>query len=350
MSALFQKQTWRSAYVSFRRSPRDRRAAQYFVRFVLITLLFFGCLVADLHMVMAQGFEADTRLIIFALIVAVVMVLSVRTAYLHLEERWSDREAIPLVSENVRLALAGQTITLALLLQRAGSEECIAEKQLHRSIEVTTRANGIERLTRHHLYDGLSRECKELFLLPDGHWSEEQRARIFTCWEDFEALRWAMSLSRDLLSIENTPKNGWRDVLRIAGDTERAVQRAKLRPSWDLRPKRDQAKKYLDRCVSRMVTAGMIDAVPENASWQRKMEEIYEQEAHADLLVGHDYIREVDAPTLVWTSHRAARRLEMLSLLTKIASEEAPAAALQLYLSTRMAPPSLLNTNIYAVH
>ncbi len=337
MTTLFHKQSWRAAYVSFRRFPRDRRAQLHLASFAGLLAVFFGCLIADVAMLLNHAVDPAARNIVLLLVTVTLAVGGFRAVYLRLEGQSTERHALPLVTEDVRQALAGQTVMLALLLQRAGSEECLAETELHASIVVTTRADGLRRLEQEDLYNGLLPHARELFLLPDGHWSEEQRARIFTCWEDFEALRWAMSLSRQLVSIENAPKHGWRDVLRIARDTEQVVRKAKLRPAWDLRPKRNQAKRYLDRCVSRMVTAGLIDAVPENAGWQRKMEEVYEREAQADLLVGHEYIREVDAPTLVWTAHRASRRLEMLTLLTRIASQEALVRSLQNLLEENLA-------------
>lgn len=349
MTTLFHKQSWRAAYVSFRRFPRDRRAQLHLASFAGLLVVFFGCLIVDVAMLLNHAVDPATRNIVLILVSFALAVGGFRAVYLRLEGQSNERHALPTVTEEVRVTLAGQTVTLALLLQRAGSEECLAETELHSSIDVTTRADGLRRLEQDHLYDSLQPHARELFLLPDGHWSEEQRARIFTCWEDFEALRWAMSLSRELVSIENAPKHGWRDVLRIARDTEQVVRKAKLRPAWDLRPKRNQAKRYLDRCVSRMVTAGVIDAVPENADWQRKMEEVYERETHADLLVGHEYVREVDAPTLVWTAHRASRRLEMLTLLTQIASQEAPPQALQALVEEKLAPVSHVEAYTYNV-
>ena len=344
LSSLFEKQSWRLAYVSLRRFPHDRRAQRHFVNFAVVLVLFVGCVVADVAMLLAHAVDPWLRGMVLAVVSVALLGSGVRAVYMWLQERLEQRAALPSVSEDVRVGLAGQTVTLALLLQRAGSEECLAEKELHPSIVVTTRADGIARLKQHNLYAGLRLHSRGLFLLPDGEWSEEHRARIFTCWEDFEALRWAMSLSRDLVSIEYAPKHGWRDVLRIARGTENAIRKARLRPAWEIRPKRDEAKKYLDRCVSRMVTAGLIDAVPENANWQRKMEEIYERETHADLLVGHEYIREVDAPTLVWTAHRAARRLEILTVLTKIVSDESQPQALERYLEEKFSPVGYLDS------
>jgi hypothetical protein len=347
LSTLFHKQSWRQAYVSFRRFPRDRRAQRHLASFAGLFVLFAGCLIADITMMFAHRVDTATRLLVLSLFSAVAVGGGFRAIYLRLEAHFDQRNTMPLVSEDVRLALAGQTAMLALLLQRAGSEECLAETELHASLTPTTRADGLKRLAQHQLYEGLGPHARDLFLMADGHWSERQRARVLTCWEDFEALRWAMSLSRDLVSIEHAPKHGWRDVLRVARDTESAIRKAKLRPAWDMRPKRDQAKRYLDRCVSRMVTAGLIDAVPENAGWQRKMEEIYEREAQADLLVGHEYIREVDAPTLVWTAHRAARRLEMLTVLTSIVSVESASNTLQAHLENKICHVSHSDSEIY---
>jgi hypothetical protein len=349
LSTLFHKQSWRAAYVSLRRFPRDRRAQRHLAGFAGLFVLFAGCLAGDAAMVFARV-DMATRVLILSLFAAVAVGGTFRWVYLRVEAHFDQRGVLPLVAEDVRVALAGQTVTLALLLQRAGSEECLAETEARPSVSPTTRADGLKRLAQHQLYEGLWPQARDLFLMADGHWSERQRARVLSCWEDFEALRWAMSLSRELVSIEHAPKHGWRDVLRVARDTERAVRKAKLRPAWDMRPKRDQAKRYLDRCISRMVTAGLIDAVPENADWQRKMEEIYERETQADLLVGHEYIREIDAPTLVWTAHRAARRLEMLTVLTSIASGESASDALQAYLENKVYPVSHSDSELYVSH
>jgi hypothetical protein len=325
---LFRGQTWRELWVAIRRLRRDARARAFVLR-------FFGLVLAALYgtvlvLTVAAGLLGHTG---FTAIAAIVSICIVSIFLVH---KWRDRQearaAPPVVAPVVQQEMHREAFLLAILLNRAGSERMM-EKELPPDIEVVTRRFQREQLVRHGLWDDLSSAMKDLLLLPNGHWSQEQKSTAESCWEFFIVLRWVMRLDDSLRSLDRTPSYDLVKTRDIIARYEVLKPGDTLAP-WDLRPVRDEAYLHFGRLWTEAVARGLVEEGVEPDHREQAVRakgEIDVDGGSNDLLIDAQTVSELSDSSLWYLLRAAIRRWEIVNFLIPWLLEEQPGDQLRLF-------------------
>jgi hypothetical protein len=252
------------------------------------------------------------------------------------EQRAIDRD-LPAVSSDLRRALFCEARLLAIMLERLGSESYL-EKEVPPEITVVTRRVLLDRLAALDLHDNLEPWMLDLLLAPDGHWTTEQKQRATPAWECLAALQWILGLS-ELRSLTDSPKYSVANA-RSLFDVKQP-KKLKALASWDLRPARDGANRFLQRCWAELLARRAIGNAPEqdveNALAMRT--KIQDAGYTGDYLVGARTISELDTPLLFLMARRAYTRWQFLTLLVDVLGGEKNMGEVRKFLGQYFAPP-----------
>jgi hypothetical protein len=327
---LFRGQSWRELWVAIRRLRRDARARAFLFRFS--GLIVVGVYSAFVVLAFAASLFEDKTFVVVAVVVA-VCALSVLLIH-----KWRERQealaAPPVVAPAVQQEMHREAFLLAILLNRAGSERMM-EKELPPEIEVVTRRFQREQLVRHGLWDDLSSPMKDLLLLPNGHWSDEQKSTAESCWEFFIVLRWVMRLDDSLRSLDRTPSYDLVKTRDIITRFEALKPGDTLAP-WDLRPVRDEAYFHFGRLWTEAVARGLVEQGIESGHREQAIRakgEIDVDGASNDLLIDAKTVSELSDSSLWFLLRAAVRRWEIVNFLIPWLSEERPNDQLRLFWS-----------------
>ncbi len=327
---LVRGQTWRELWVAIRRLRRDARARVFVLRFIgLVIVAVYGIV---LVLALAANLLGDKR---FTAIAAIVSICIFAVFLVH---KWRERQearSTPLaVAPAVQQEMHREVFLLAILLNRAGSERMM-EKELPPDIEIVTRRFQREQLVRHGLWDDLSSPMKDLLLLPNGHWSQEQKSTAESCWEFFIVLRWVMRLDDSLRSLDRTPSYDLVKTRDIITRYEGLKPGDTLAP-WDLRPVRDQAYLHFGRLWTEAVARGLVEEGIEPDHREQAVRakgEIDVDGGSNDLLIDAQTVSELSNSSLWFLLRAAIRRWEIVNFLIPWLAEEQPNDQLRLFWS-----------------
>jgi hypothetical protein len=314
---------WKALWVALRRSPRDAHARRNLLR-ILSSLIFIGVWIGW-YAFFVHGAISDMGS--SGIIVMVVgglgglLLTGIVAVKQHLEDRATERSN-PAVARELKRALFREAVLLATLLERLGSEVEM-EKELPPDITVITRRVLLDRLESHHLRDDLEPWLLDLLLAPDGHWTAKQKERTVGAWECFAVLNWALGLG-ELRDLTMEPGYQFKDLRTLT--TIENPEKLPVLPSWDLRPARDAAFKFLNRCWAELLARNVVSgAASEDIARAMEMNSAIKEKGYTgDYLVGARTISELETPLLLILARRTSSRWELLSLLVPIAAGELP--------------------------
>jgi hypothetical protein len=319
---------WKALWVALRRSRRDAHARRNLLR--ILSSLIFIAIWLGWYAFFIHGAISDlgsSAIIVMAVGGLVGLLL---TGIIALKQRLEDRvteRSDPAVAAEVKKGLFREAVLLATLLERLGSEVAM-EKELPPEITVITRRVLLDRLESHQLRHNIEPRLLDLLLAPDGHWTAEQKQRALGAWECFAVMNWALGLG-DLRGLTMEPGFHLKDV-RALTEIENPEQ-LRVLPSWDLRPARDQAFAFLNRCWAELLARNAVSgAAGEDIAQAMEMNSAIKQKGYTgDYLVGTRTISELETPLLWILARRAWSRWELISLLVPIAAGEAPVSELR---------------------
>lgn len=265
-------------------------------------------------------------IVIIVSVLVVVLLAVIISLKQRLEDRATERSD-PAVAPEMKQALFREAILLATLLERLASEVAM-EKELPPEITVITRRVLLDRLDRHQLRHDLEPWLLDLLLAPDGHWTADQKGRALAAWECFAVLNWALGLG-DLRGLTMDPGYHLKDVQALVAI--RDAKKLRVLPSWDLRPARDAAFKFLNRCWAELLARKVVlRAAPEDVERAMEMSSAIKEKGYTgDYLVGARTVSELETPLLLLLARRAWNRWELLSLMVPIAAGESPVPELR---------------------
>lgn len=311
----------KALWIAVRRAPKDSRARRNLLR-LLFSLGLFAAIVGT-YLYMFHGFASEYGLGQLGLVlipgVVVMLIMFVAMARQNAQQRAIDR-ASPAVSPETRQALYREACLLAILLERLGSEAYL-EKEIPPQIEVVTRRVLLDRLAALGLRDELDPEVRDLLLAPDGHWTAEQKQRAMPALECFAVLRWVLGLG-ELRSLTDDPKYAVAEIRSVFAVKE--PEKLNVLASWDVRPARDGASRFFNRCWAELVARRAIDKAPEQ-DVERALAmraEIQGAGYTGDYLVGARTIPELDTAFLFLVARRAYTRGQFLAVLVDVLSGE----------------------------
>jgi hypothetical protein len=250
---LLRGRNWRQFWVAIRRAHRDVNAWDVIVPFVVLLFasVYWGILIV-------AGFMGVATDITFLVPAGIILVCFVSVFLAH---KWNDhleaRATPPAVSPAFQKEIHTEAFLIAILLLRAASER-IMEKELPAEVEIITRQSQREFLMRVGLWDDLPAAMKVLLLIPDGHWSQEQKACVESCWEYFSVLVSTLRVDDSLRPIEYGVRYDLRTARQVIRQFENWRPGDTLGP-WDLRIHRDQTYSQLGRLWAEAAARGILN-------------------------------------------------------------------------------------------
>lgn len=196
---------WREAGFSVRRAHKDPRARKFLLRLILLLITPFLC-VAYLVWLVGSG---GLWLLIPALLVAWwIRRNNKRNEPLHITLQ-PESPAAPLHEETpeLRAYLAQMGILYAVMLDRAGSEVFLREKELPPNVEIVSRRTHIDLLRANGIWDNMAAPEREAVMIADGHWPPELIGRANAGMEPLRLLRWILRVDffLPLVGLESSP-------------------------------------------------------------------------------------------------------------------------------------------------
>jgi hypothetical protein len=202
--------TWIEARSSLRRAHKDKRARKH----LLALLLLVGFLI-----------------LIPAICLAYLMILIATCAWLFIPfvipvlwwiKRSAKREFEPLniaptpeplpsgpsIEErsSLRLYLAELAVIYAVMVDRAGSERFLQEKELPEGVEVISRRAHLELLKSHGIWERMAPADRQAIMMPDGHWDWTRINQMAMEIEPLRLLRWVLRIDFQLPQIGQSLK------------------------------------------------------------------------------------------------------------------------------------------------
>lgn len=335
---------WKALWVAVRRSHHDRHARATLLRLTGYLVFVFGWIGFNLIRAYRSN-EPNLRRsmteVLIGLAVLVAIIIGSAAIYKRMMRRVMERKS-PAVSAEMKKSLYRESCLVAALLDRLGSES-VLEKELPKNVEIVTRRILLDKLNELELREGLEPWLLDLLLAPDGHWTEEQKQKVGGLWETFAMLSWALGLT-ELRGMTDPPRYTLGDVRALFANNR--PEELMVLPSWDMRPARNQARHFFQRCWSDLVARRVVSGTPEEGIAEALAEraEIQAEGYLHDYLIGSKTIPELETPTLLMVMNRAYRRWQTLSVLVAITAGEVEPEGLRDLLARYLAPPEVEET------
>jgi hypothetical protein len=322
---------WKALWVALRRSPRDPHARRRVLRILsslLVIPLWLGWYVFFFHGFISEQGLSGIFVVLFS--VLFVVLLSFLIAFKRRRDDRAEELSDPAVAPELKVSLFRETVLLGTLLDRRASEIAM-EKELPPEITVIARRVLLDRLQHHGLRGDLEPSLLDLLLAPDGHWTPGQKENTGHAWEYFEVLFWVLGLG-ELRSLTSEPRYSLHDIETLCAIA--SAEQIHVLASWDIRPARDAALRFLNRCWAELLARKMVSGASSD-DMARALEmrsDLQEKGYTSDYLVGARTISELEPSLLFVMCARAWRRWSLLSVLVAIAAGESPATALRAFL------------------
>lgn len=320
---LFEKSVWVELWGSVKRVHKDKRArrrlAVLSLAAGLLMLLAVGLIV---YLVLLTGTGA---IFIVPFVIPVLWWLR-RSANREFEPmnivpQWARPEANPEEASGgvLRGYFADLALLYAVLVDRAGSERFLKEKELPPGMEVTSRRLHMDVLRSFNLWDRLSRNDRDAIMMADGAWDWEKINRFATGIEPLRLLRWILRLEFRLPTIGQHLTGDFSIAHEIVVNPERLRQGRALVEDASVRVARDDARNTLLRCIAESITRGYQQAEDEKtAAWARQVSEELSGNQNADFLLGNELVSEANRDRLAWATALANIRTEFLSAVLEL--------------------------------
>jgi hypothetical protein len=319
---IFSSGFWRGYWVSIRRSGRDRRDLKFALR-ATAALLFLALYYGGFLWNIRAGFDATT-IAIFAVaaIVAGGIFLLVRIQNMR-DRRQAEKEQLAATDAAVRNRLAANGFWLAILLDRAGSEQMLKDKILPEGINIVTRAVHLSRLREGGQWDSIPATVRALLVAGDGHWTAEQIFSCRKCFEVLRCLRWVLCFDAELKPLTYLPRPDYSQACQVIEQADRLLGSGRLLPTWDIRVQRNEADIFFGRCYSEMICRGLIAVSDEpTRAWASGLKDAIGEPHQRDVLAGFDTVAELDEPTLRYAAGTALNRYQGLQLMMRLQDGE----------------------------
>lgn len=344
---LFRKQTWSELWIAVRRANRDRRARKFLISVLALIVLFGGWIVLEFSLFRGFFTNAEGRFDPTGLVIACALLAGAGLVFLI--HRWTEQrdvtfslsEKTPAVSTEIIFEIQREAYLLAVLLHRIGSERMM-EKELPPQIEVVTRRIHREKLQTAGLWENIPSAMRNLLLLPDGHWSGEQKSNVELCWEYLIVLRWVLRFDDTLRPLSQETRYDWK-MVRELFDNNLTPLKAETLASWDMRPERDRADHYFWRYWTEAIARDLVQsevASKYGDEARRIKAEIDEDGSSSDLLVGAQTVSELKDADLRMMLGCAYRRWQILDLLVPVLSGEKAVSSIRALWTEAISDPA----------
>jgi hypothetical protein len=326
---LSQKSVWKEFWLSVRRAHKDKRARRHLAWLTLgVTLLLLLAVVVIIYVVVLVG----TGSIFFAPLVIPILWWIRRSANKEFEPMniapqptRVDPKVAAERHQRLRLYFADLGLLYAVLVDRAGSERFLKEKELPPGMEVTSRRTHMEGLRTGGLWERTALKDREAIMIPDGGWQWEQINRYATGIEPLRLLRWILRIDFRLPTVGQHLAGDFSVAHEIVVDPQRLRRGPDLIEEEAVREARDDARTTLLRCIAEAITRGYQPAEDEQtAAWAKGIAEELQGNQNEDFLLGDKLVSEATREQLGWATALANIRTDFLSMTLDVLEDGLP--------------------------
>jgi hypothetical protein len=221
--------------------------------------------------------------------------------------------------------LKKQTLLYSVLVDRAGSEMYLKQKQLPEGSEITTRRTHLGLLKSAGIWDTLSPSDREIITIPDGNWGWDLINRVTTSIERLRSLRWILRIDFRLPAIGQSLAGDFSIAHELVTNPEKISNANQLIELDAIRIAREEARTILLRCFAESVSRGYLQ--PEDVktkAWAREVSESLHGKQDEDLLLGDELVSEASRTKLTLASTLARIREEFLSRAVALIDRSKP--------------------------
>ena|SRR5215472_10302831 len=327
---LSEKSVWKEFWLSVKRAHKDRRARRHLaVLSMMIGLAVLVLIIVLTYVVLLVG----TGSIFFApLVIPVLWWIRRRAA----EKESGPINIAPQVAqiystakeENkqvLRSYFADLGLLYAVLVDRAGSERFLKEKELPPRVEVTSRRAHMEALRKSGVWERTAARDREVIMIADGGWEWEQINRFATGIEPLRLLRWILRIDFRLPTIGQHLAGDFTVAHEIVVEPERLRRGQDLIDEDEIRAAEDDARTTLFRCVAESITRGYQTPEDEQtAAWAKRISEELQGNQNEDFLLGDKLVSEATREQLGWATALANIRTNFLSMTLELLEDGHP--------------------------
>lgn len=313
LSVFLEKSFWMEMWRSLKRVHKDRRARKQ-VFGLLLLLLIPLVLIGYLALLIGTGAW------LIAPFVIPVMWWRARRARqdsepIHIAPK---PQAVPAMGEEgakeIRRHFAELGLIYAVLLDRAGSERFLKEKELAPGMEVTSRRIHIALLRRYAVWERMAAPDRDLVMIPDGHWPEEAIHRMLTGLEPLRLLRWVLRIDFRLPHVGQQLFGDLLTAHELVMQPEVLFNGDALAELDVVRIARDDASVFRARCLAEAISRGYTSPQDEQTTrWAEDVAEKLRGKQSEDLVLGEKLVSESDRAQLEWAGLLAFMRCEFLN-------------------------------------
>lgn len=323
LRVLFEKSVWVELWGSVRRAHKDKRARS---RLAFLSLAVGLLVLVAAAVIVYLAFLIGTGAILIVPFVIPVLWWIRRSADhefqpMNIVPQWArpDVKAEEASGGLLRRYFAELALLYAVLVDRAGSERFLKEKELPPGVEVTSRRLHMDVLRSSSLWDRISLKDREAIMMPDGTWAWDKINLYATGIEPFRLLRWILRLEFRLPTIGQHLTGDFSIAHGIVVNPERLRQGRALVEDASVRVARDDARNTLLRCIAETISRGYQVAEDEKtAAWAKEVSEELSGNQHADFLLGNELVSEANRDRLAWATALANIRTDFLSAVLEM--------------------------------
>lgn len=202
----------------------------------------------------------------------------------------------------------------AVLVDRAGSETYLKQKELPEGHEVITRRNHLELLKSRGIWEKLALWDREANMLPDGAWDWPRINKVAVGVEPIRLLRWILRIDfcQPLIAVQISAD--FSIAQELVKNPQTILDATDLVDIDTIRSAGQQAQMILFRCLAESISRGYL--VPKNAnmiSWANEVSSSLHGNQNEDFLIGDKLVSEASERQLSWTLSVANIRHEFLT-------------------------------------
>jgi hypothetical protein len=320
---LSQKSVWRELWLSVKRAHKDRRARRRLGFLSLAIGLLLVLAVGTVAYVMVMIGTGSIFLVPFLVPVMWWIRRSAKKDFAPLniapQASAHGSEAREANSQALHSHFADLALLYAVLVDRAGSERFLKEKELPPGVEVTSRRAHVEALRSAKLWERIGPKDREALMIADGGWDWEQINRFAMGIEPLRLLRWVLRIDFRLPTIGQQLWGDFGIAHEIVVDPERLWRGHDLIDADTVRTSRDDARSTLLRCIAEAISRGyQVAADDEMAAWAKGISEELAGNQHEDFLLGDKLVSEATREQLGWATALADMRCDLLAMVLEL--------------------------------
>ena len=313
---ILRKATWIEAGRSLQRAHKDKRARKHLMRLGLL-LAAPGLCIAYLAWIWGLG-----AWFILPIVVPLAWWFNRgakqagETLHIAPTPEPLRREVTEEEIKAMRDSFAQMALLIATMVDRAGSEKYLKEKELPPGVEPTSRRIHLELLKKHELWEKMARADREAMMMPDGHWEWPLIHRVTMAMEPLRLLRWILRIDFHLPLIGQQLKGDFNLAHELVLAPEKLFEGKNLATEEMMETGRDAADHFFQRCLAEAIHRGYYNPNDEGMTERaRRMAESLAGKQDKDFVLGTKLVSEASKDEVLWATNLSQRRRDFLNWL-----------------------------------